>query len=280
VSSPRALALLLLLAVPSLGCATARNYLDPDQPLYEGSYADAPDIGAEAAAPTTIRVVTFNVERGEKVSEAVELLRAHPRLRGADVLLLQEMRAPGVAELARALSLNYVYYPASHHTKEKRDIGNAVLSPWPIEKRWKIVLPHLSRFSRHARSVVAAQLKIGSSFVRVYSLHLGTPVNLSGSQRHEQLQAVFEDARDCPDPVVIGGDFNGKSMAEWLAAQGFEWPTRDVGKTTTLLSFSFDHILVRGLKPTGDPGAGVVRETEGVSDHFPVWASFSGPPRR
>lgn len=268
----------MLLAVPSLGCTTARNYLDPDQPLYEGSYADAPGVGAEAETPTTIRVVTFNVERGEKVSEAVELLRGHPDLRGVDVLLLQEMRAPGVAELARALSLNYVYYPSSHHTKQGRDIGNAVLSPWPIERRWKIILPHLSRFSRHARSVVAAQLKLGSRVVRAYSLHLGTPVNLSGKQRLEQLQAVFEDARDSSDPVVIGGDFNGKSMAEWLATQGFEWPTRDVGKTTTLLSLSFDHILARGLEPTGDPGAGVVRGARGVSDHFPVWASLSGPP--
>ena len=219
-------------------------------------------------------MVTLNVERGEKVAEAAEVLRGHPALRGADVLLLQEMQAPGVEEIARALSLNYVYYPSSHHTKQDRDIGNAVLSPWPIEDRWKIVLPHLSRLSRHARSAVVARVRVGDRAVRVYGLHIGTAFNLSGRQRREQIAAVVEDARDSPDPVVIGGDFNGKGLAGWLAGQGFDWPTREVGKTTTLLSFSFDHVLVRGLAPVGDPGAGVVRDIRAISDHYPVWVTL------
>jgi endonuclease/exonuclease/phosphatase family metal-dependent hydrolase len=254
------------------GCATARNYLDPDRPLYEGAFARPSS--AAAGEPSAIRVVTFNIERGARAREAAELLRSRPELAGADVVMLQEMRAPGVEEMARALSLNYVYYPASHHTRQDRDIGNAILSPWPIEERWKIVLPHLSRFSRHARSAVAARVRIGGRTVRVYSLHLGTSINLSGEQRREQLAAIVEDARDSPDPVVIGGDFNGKSLAEWLAAQGFDWPTREVGKTTHLLAFSFDHVLARGLEPLGDPAAGVVRDTGGVSDHYPVWVTL------
>jgi endonuclease/exonuclease/phosphatase family metal-dependent hydrolase len=259
--------LLVLLAASVLACATARNYLDPDQPLYEGSFA-APRRGG---ATTEIRVVTFNVEKGRHVGGATELLRDHPQLAGADVVLLQEMQAPGVAEIARALGLNYVYYPASHHTKQERDIGNAILTPWPIEERWKVVLPHLSRFSRHARSVVAARVGVGSRRVRVYGLHIGTPINLSGTQRREQLAAVVADARDSPDPVVIAGDFNGRSMAEWLGGKGFEWPTRDVGRTTTLFSSSFDHVLVRGLTGAEGTSAGVVRSAAGVSDHYPVW---------
>ena len=261
-----------LLLVALAGCATARNYLDPDRPVYEGSFGVSPDATAEA--PHVIRVVTFNVERGKKVGEAAELLRTRPELSGADLLLLQEMQAPGVEEIARELSLNSVYYPASHHTKQDRDIGNAILSPWPVEEHWKIVLPHLSRFSHHARVAVAARVRIGERRLRVYTLHIGTPINASGGQRREQLAAVVEDARDSPDPVLIAGDFNSKGMAEWLAEQGFDWPTRDVGKTTTLLSFSFDHVLVRGLEPVGDPSAGVERETGGISDHYPVWVTL------
>ncbi len=262
--------LCVLLLVALAGCATARNYPDPERPLYEGAFAPPP----AAVSPPVIRVVTFNVRRGERAREAGELLGSHPDLAAADVLLLQEMQAPGVEEIARELSLNAVYYPASHHTRQERDIGNAVLSAWPIVEHWKVVLPHLSRFSGHARVATAARVTIGGHALRVYSLHLGTPINLSGTHRREQLAAVVEDTRDCPDPVLIGGDFNSRGMAGWLAEQGFDWPTREVGKTTTLLSFSFDHVLLRGLEPVGAPGAGVVRDTGGISDHYPVWVTL------
>jgi endonuclease/exonuclease/phosphatase family metal-dependent hydrolase len=194
-------ALLVFLA----GCATARNYLEADRPVYEAAFG-LPD-GPVGEGPSVLRVVTLNVEQGENVLQTIELLRSRPALAGADVLLLQEMQAPGVEAIARALSLNAVYYPASHHTRQDRDIGNAVLSPWP-------------------------------------------------------------------DPVLVAGDFNSKGMAEWLAEHGFDWPTRDVGRTTTLLSFSFDHVLVRGLETAGDPGAGVVRDVRGISDHYPVWVKL------
>jgi endonuclease/exonuclease/phosphatase family metal-dependent hydrolase len=262
----------VLLLVSLAGCATARNYLDPDRPVYESSFGVSRD--PEAEAPHVIRVVTFNIEHGKRVLEAAEILGARSELKGADIVLLQEMQATGVEEIARRLSLNAVYYPASHHTRNDRDIGNAILSPWPIEERWKIVLPHLSRLSHHARVAVAARVRIGECRLRVYCLHIGTPINLSGGQRREQLAAVVEDARDSADPILVGGDFNSRGMAEWLAAQGFDWPTRDVGKTTTLLAFSSDHVLVRGLPPVGNPSTGVVRDTGRISDHYPVWATL------
>lgn len=261
----------LATAFAAFGCATARNYLEPDQPLYEGTHA----VPARAVPPAAIRIVTFNIEKGLHVEAAAELLRSRPELREADVVFAQEMQAPGAEEMARALHMNYVYYPASHHTREGRDIGNAVLSPWPIEERWKIVLPHLSRFSHHARSVVGARVRRGDRHLRVYSLHLGTPINLSGRQRREQLEAVVEDARDSRDPVIVAGDFNAKGLAGWLSERGFSWPTRDVGKTSTFFSSSFDHVLYRGFPAEVEVRAGVVRDIpRGISDHFPVWASF------
>jgi len=261
-----------MLVGAGFGCATARNYLDPDQPIYEGSHT--PPTQAAAAGRSEFRIVTFNIKEGQRVEAAIAFLRDRPELARADVLLLQEMQAPGVEAVARTLNLNYVYYPASHHTKSERDIGNAILSPWPIEERWKVVLPHLSRLSRHARSAVAAKLRIDGRPLRVYCLHLGTPINLSGPQRREQLAAIVDDARGSADPVLVGGDFNSKSMAEWLSEQGYAWPTRDVGKTTTLLRYSFDHLLVRGLEPPPGSNAGVVRNSDGISDHYPVWATF------
>jgi len=119
-------------------------------------------------------VVSFNVEFGLRIPEAIRALQAEPALRAPDLLLLQEMDAPGVEAVARALGLNYVYYPSSVHPTYKRDIGTAVLSPWPVEDRSKVQLPHTSRLSGHARAAVAATVRVAGRPVRAYSLHLGT----------------------------------------------------------------------------------------------------------
>ena len=61
-------------------------------------------------------------------------------------------------------------------------------------------------------------------------------------------------------------------MAKYLSQRGFTWATRGIGQTSTLLRFSFDHVLVRGLVPAAEPGHGVLRDVpQGISDHFPVW---------
>jgi endonuclease/exonuclease/phosphatase family metal-dependent hydrolase len=60
---------------------------------------------------------------------------------------------------------------------------------------------------------------VGGRPIRVYSLHLGTPINLSPQQRRDQLEAVLADAEGSGEAAVLGGDFNGKSMAERAAAR-------------------------------------------------------------
>ena len=260
---------LVVAAALASGCATAQNYLEPDQPVYHGSFAPP---AADRPAADTIRVVTYNIEVGAHVAEATEVLRSRAELRPADVFLLQEMDEPGVRAIAEALSLGYVYVPSSHHTKRGRDIGNAILSPWPIEESWKVRLPHLARVSGHARSAVGARVRIGDRSVRVYSLHLATLIGLSKHDRREQLEAVIAHASTSAEPVLIAGDFNGKDMAKYLSQRGFTWATRGIGQTSTLLRFSFDHVLVRGLVPAAEPGHGVLRDVpQGISDHFPVW---------
>jgi endonuclease/exonuclease/phosphatase family metal-dependent hydrolase len=250
------------------GCATSeKNYLDPGAPVYEDRFGKPP------APRDTIRVVTFNIEYALRVPQAIEGLRGQPLLRDFDVLLLQEMDAPGVDAMARALSANYVYYPSSRSPKTHRDVGTAVLSPWPIEESTKVLLPHLSRITRHSRAVVAADLRIGERMVRVYSVHLSTPLGLSPQQRRDQLEAVLADTALHDGAVIVGGDFNAKGLAERVSQRGFAWPTRDVGHTRSFLSI--DHILARGLQPAGAPSAGVAREVKGASDHYPVWATFA-----
>jgi endonuclease/exonuclease/phosphatase family metal-dependent hydrolase len=264
-------ALAVLVAGFSLGCATAHNYLDPEGPRYERNGVPRPD----RPVPSSLRVVTFNIEYARRMDRAVPALRDHAALRGADLVLLQEMDLSGVEAVA-ALGLNYAYFPSSRHPKTGRDFGVAVLSPWPIEKAWKVPLPHRTRLVGLARAAVAARVRIGDRTVRVYSLHLGSPFGLGPGARRDQAAAVLADAKDSPDPVVIGGDTNSRGVGRTFVAAGYVWPTEKIGGTRG--RFSFDHVFARGLARSA-AGAGVARDVV-ASDHRPVWAvlAFEPPP--
>src|SRR5687768_11886043 len=106
-------------------CAPALNYVEPDRPRYVGHFAK-PD------ADGVFRVVTFNVKFAREVDRAARLLREHEELRDADVVALQEMDAEGTERIARALGMDFVYYPAIRHPASDRDFGNAILSRWPL----------------------------------------------------------------------------------------------------------------------------------------------------
>lgn len=247
------------------GCATATNYLDPRGPVYRDSSHVAIEFDH------AIRVVTFNIEYARHVDRAIEALRSHPALRGADILALQEMDAQGVEAIARALGMNYVYYPISFHPKGRRDFGNAVLSPWPIDESRKLLLPHLSRFRKQVRAAVAARVRVEGQAVQVYSLHLGPPLTTSGGDRRRQAAALLADARSMRDPVIVAGDLNSYGIGEQFESDGFAWLTKHVGGSVR--GFSFDHVFVRGL-PLAGAAAGVARDVRDASDHRPVWADL------
>jgi len=255
-------AALALLAAGMLGCATARNYLDPAGPRHAGTRA------GEAESPgAQIRVVSWNIAYAREIDGAIEQLRTHPDLRCADIVLLQEMDAPGAERIARALDLHWAYYPASVTPKTWRDFGNAVLSRYAIEADGKLLLPHLGRVLNQARAATWARLRVGSESWRVYSLHLGSPLGLSGGKRRDQAEVIASDAAASTDAaVIVGGDFNSHSAAGRVAALGFDWPTRTIGGTAG--SYPFDHVLLRGLRHAR---SGIARGIRRVSDHRPVW---------
>lgn len=257
-------ALVLLLSAVSPACKTAQNYLDPQGPMYAGSHA-----GSRDAAGDSLHIVTFNVEYALRVDRALEALRSHPRLKDADVIALQEMDAPGTEALASGLGLNYVYYPAALHPKTKRDVGDAILTPWPIESTFKLPLPHKSRGLGQSRAAAGALVRVAGRLFRVYSLHLGSPLGASPGQRRDQIDLVLADARESTLPVIIAGDFNSSQIGSRLEAAGYSWLTRGVGPTAH--GFSFDHVFVRSLD-FDEGAAGVARDVKDASDHRPVWA--------
>jgi endonuclease/exonuclease/phosphatase family metal-dependent hydrolase len=256
----------LLAATLFVGCTRTINLLDPASPRFTGQYAVQ---GQSPGATGPIRIVTFNVKLGRRIDRAITVLRGDS-LRGADIVTLEEMDDRGTDSIARALHLDYVYYPSSIHPTEHKYFGPAVLSPWPIARSWKVLLPHRSRTRHQLRTATAAEVVVRGMSVRVYGVHLETPGGASDRARQDQMRTILADAEGFPGPVVIAGDFNSYSIGVFMEHQGYRWLTRYLNPTISI--FTWDHVFVRGLAPAGPEWAGVVRRTDGASDHHPVWA--------
>jgi endonuclease/exonuclease/phosphatase family metal-dependent hydrolase len=252
------------------GCAPATNLLSVNQPAFLGSYAPS-----SVSSATPLRVVTFNIRESREIDRAIAVLRSDS-VRDADIVALQEMSESGVDRIARALRLNYAYYPAVIHHRTGGYYGPAVLSRWPIERSWKVLLPHGSWDRGQRRTATAAVVRANGLRILVYAVHLETVVKLSPAKRTEQARAVTDDAKRFRGPVVIAGDLNDYGMAARIHDQGYAWLTEWVGATHTF--FPLDHILTRGLVAADPRSVGVVREVRGASDHHPVWAVLRPAP--
>ena len=250
-----------------LSCARGTNLLSLAGPRFEGHYA--PPAPPAISPDSSIRIVTFNIRFAREIDRAIEVLR-EDSLRGADILTLQEMDETGAERIAKALGYDYAFYPAVIHATSGRYFGPAVLSRWPIERSWKVLLPHAGWTRGQRRTATAAILRVRNTRVLAYAVHLETPVQVSEAEQRDQALAVVKDAADWRGPVVIGGDFNSERIGLLLARQGYVWLTRRVGPSVAW--FSWDHVFVRGLAPARPSSAGVVRDVRGASDHRPVWA--------
>ena len=276
-SAPRAWVMVALSLI--CGCAKARNYDDPNLPVYSGGQ---PRGGTSAG---TLRVVTFNLKWGRETGRAAELFSRPGPLFDADLIVLQEMDEPGTRQLAEALGLGYVYVPSAVHPLARHDFGVALLSPWPLEAPRKLVLPHQHRFRKLRRAATVATLQSPLGAIRVYGIHLESPTGAGGQARRDQVLAVLADVEAWAGPVVVAGDFNGRGGPKELAKAGFSWATESIGNTAG--PFDFDHVLARGLCAPGPGTAGAAKADAGTSDHRPVWALLTacrgratGRPRR
>lgn len=229
---------------------------------------------APVTTPESLLVVTFNVKYAEQTGRAIELLQTAPELRGADVVMLQEMNEDAVAEAATALGMNYVYYPAVLHPVPKKNFGNALLSRWPIVDDQKLILPSRSVSRGGQRVAVAATLLVGSERVRVYAVHLSTILEVWFTGQTNQIEALIRSAEGY-DRVIVAGDMNSHDhVGALFSDSGYFWPSWSTGPTTHKL-FAVDHVFTRGFQGAG---SGAVQDNLGASDHLPVWATLTFRP--
>lgn len=247
-------------------CRTGRDYPSTGAPRYAAAAPPQPEVDTRALR--ALRIVSFNIAFARHIDEAITLLTSNAALRSADVLLLQEMDAEGTRRIADALRMGYVYYPAIFHRRTKRDFGNAILSRWPMVEDARLILPHASWYAGTHRAATAATLQVGAARVRVYSTHLGTPLDASAASRRDQLRTIFADAAAHP-LVIVGGDLNSHAVGQVAAAAGYAWPTREGPRTTRW--GRWDHVFLKGLTVPDTGASGTVTNADGVSDHVPVW---------
>jgi endonuclease/exonuclease/phosphatase family metal-dependent hydrolase len=256
-----------LLLLPFLvSCGAQVNFLDPAGPRFQGNYAPPPP----DSAPSELRVVTFNIKYSAHVDRAIEVLRESDSLEGADIVALQEMNDAAADSIARALRMNYAYLPSSISAITDTFFGPAVLSRWPIDSAWKLLLPHGSVWRDQRRTVTAAIVRVGGTRVRVYSIHLETQASIAPDEREDQAEVILDDAARADEPVILAGDLNSYGIGEYFARRGFQWLTQYFGET--ILLWSWDHLLVRGFGRDAVRSVGVERNARGASDHRPVWA--------
>jgi endonuclease/exonuclease/phosphatase family metal-dependent hydrolase len=271
---------LLLLVIAGYLLFSSRsvtNYNDLNGPKFEGNYAQQ-----QTSFDGQLKAATWNIAFAEDIERSIATLRDTQELQQADVVMLQEMDETGTEAIARALGYNYVYYPASVHSRHGKNFGNAVLSRWPIVDSAKIILPHKNPSNDQIRIATRATIDVGGHQIPVYSVHTET-FWLGPQQRKDQIAAVAGEAEMMlsqeVDHAIIGGDFNTltpdsmAALVERMEEAGLEWVSQGAGQSLGIagIGVALDHIFAANMTPVE---TGVFTGSES-SDHYPVWVNLT-----
>jgi endonuclease/exonuclease/phosphatase family metal-dependent hydrolase len=272
--------------------------MEPMKQFETGSFIQSPEA---CACPGTVRIVSWNINRGQLLKEVIEFLAGTP----ADLVLLQEAdlfarrtHYCNVArEIAQSLEMNYVFgyefeelaqgqngTPAYH--------GQATLSRLPLSHsrvlrfhrqsnfwhpRWFI--PRVAPFQRRVggRMALISCVDLPEQKLIVYNVHLES--RGSDDLRRSQLAEILDDVSQQPSDVqvVITGDFNADLRREPIAAvigeSGLNIPFAHRSSLPTTVPSRFkvsrtiDWILTKGPLIASEA---TLHDAIRASDHYPL----------
>jgi endonuclease/exonuclease/phosphatase family metal-dependent hydrolase len=244
--------------------------------------------------PTSIKIVSYNIRYrgGSDLRELIELLKSDAEIGRATIVGLQEVdrnkKRTGNVNTARLmaeeLGMHYAWAapptpPRKDNKPQEEETGVAILSPYPLMDVKRFVLPHEGPGGRR-RAAIGATVKIGTTAVRVYSIH--AEIRTSNERRLQQIGAVLDDlkahAKEIERAVVLG-DFNtltGKDVngtTELFTNAKFSTPFANGVTTwkTFILELKLDWLWLRGLTPIN---YGIDKKIE-LSDHWPLWVTVT-----
>ncbi|HEX8921022.1 MAG TPA: endonuclease/exonuclease/phosphatase family protein [Pyrinomonadaceae bacterium] len=252
----------------------------------------APKALALATTPEAIKIVSYNIRYrcGEDLKRLIELFKTDEEIGRAHIIGLQEVdrnkKRTGNVNTARLMADELgMYYawaaPPPPPSKEKKpqeeETGVAILSVYPLADVTRFVLPNEGPGGRR-RAAIGATVKIGTTSVRVYSIH--AEIRTSNERRLQQVGAVLEDLKAQhaqTERAVVLGDFNtltGKDVdgtnALFTNAK-FTTPFNNEISTwkTFIIELKLDWLWLRNLSPTSH---GIDKKI-GLSDHWPLWVT-------
>ena len=163
---------------------------------------------------------------------------------------------------------------AATRVHKRGQIGNAILSRWPIAG---VSMLDLSFTRLEKRVAVAVQLEDGPGRLDVVATHLA----LGDRTRHRQVRSLIEHRRLRDAPTLIMGDMNAwrrcpatRALDDELRSHHNEkWPASFPSASPVL---SLDRIYAQGLRVL-EIGAHASRAARRASDHLPVVARVELP---
>lgn len=250
--------------------------------------------------PAELKVVCFNIQRGQRILKVLGALKSHPELADAHVIALQEVdrwnvRTGGIdlaTMIAREMEMNLIYGIEFFELNKGRpsgsgggDHGNAILTRLPFENPRIIPLPMAYDWSRSRfqprlgrRMAIAFDLLWGQHKVAFINAHLEN--QCMGRRRMAQVEAILaaEEQAIKRGPALLMGDMNTffykepRTLTSMAADLGFVdvMPARS---RTWGVVFKLDWIFARGLE---SQSSGVSKDVKS-SDHKPIWARFKLP---
>ena len=239
-------------------------------------------VGKTIDVPSEITVATYNVHRwigrnGRRMPDPSQAEFVLSEL-GADVIALQEVLRPegdeGVLEeISDRLGLHVAFAAARRH--KKGELGNAILSRWPIQSASTLDISH-SRIER--RSAVAARFSGAMGRFAVIATHL----SLVDRTRKRQVQSLLGHPElAVKGPAILMGDMiawrNCKASRvldeELDKHHNFEWPA---SFPSTKPMLALDRIYARGahVSKVWTHDSETART---ASDHLPVIAEVVLP---
>ena len=228
-----------------------------------------------------ISVATYNVHRwtginGRSASDPARAAFVISEM-AADVIALQEVMRPHGGDdpleaLAEALGMHVTF--AATRVHKRGELGNAILSRWPIGG---VSMLDLSYSRLEKRVAVAAQIPFDRGVLEVVATHLA----LADRTRHKQVRALLEHPQLGNGPTVLLGDMNAwrrcpatraLDSERWMAA-GIEFPMSFPAARPVL---ALDRIYTSGVDLI-DISAYDSRAAQRASDHLPVVARIRLP---
>jgi endonuclease/exonuclease/phosphatase family metal-dependent hydrolase len=235
-----------------------------------------------ADVPSQIIVATYNVHRwmgrnGRRRPDPSPAEFVLSEL-GADVIALQEVLRPhgdeGVLEaLADRLGLHVAFAAARRH--KMGELGNAILSRWPIQSASTLDISH-SRIER--RSAVAARFSGAMGRFAVIATHL----SLVDRTRTRQVGSLLGHPELAVNgPTILLGDMNAwrncqatRALDEGLRMHdNLKWPASFPSSKPLL---ALDRIYARGAH-VHKVWSHDTEASRTASDHLPVIASVVLP---